>query len=111
MYEYEVNIDLTIPIDKNCCDEWGAAYMWLDKDQDTGVEYNLCYDSGECCSAIYKMEMNYKDRDYPDGYMETDYSTFEHYEIDINDENWKEKLIEAMKEAMEKFFDVKKGEN
>lgn len=105
--EYEINIDESYANTET--DIWGAAFLWLNEDH--GVEYNLCYDSGECCSAIYKTEMNYKDRDYPDGYMETDYNTFEHYEIDFNDENWKEKLVEAMKESMEKFFDIKKGEN
>ena len=109
-YEYEININ-PAEVDKNCHDEWGAAYMWLNKEEDAGVEYNLCYDSGECCSAFYKMEKTYNDPDYPDGYVETDYDDCEHYEIDFNDKNWKEKLVEAMKEVMEKFFDIKKGEN
>lgn len=101
MYEYEININLE-EVNTDYMDEWGAAFLWLDDKR--GVEYNLCYDSGECESAIYKTEMNYKDRDYPDGYMETDSSTFEHYEIDFNDSEWKQKLYEEMKTVAERFF-------
>ena len=99
--KYEINIDPQ-EVDTDYMDEWGAAFLWLDDER--GVEYNLCYDSGECESAIYKTEMNYKDRDYPDGYMETDSSTFEPYEIDFNDENWKEKLVNAMEKIAKDFF-------
>ena len=104
MYEYEINFEPITEEDKKGCDEWGAAFMWLNDDQTAGVEYNLCYDNGVCDSAFYKMEMNYNNKDYPEGYLETDPCTYELYEIDFNDNNWKEKFIKAMEDAMLNFF-------
>ena len=80
--------------DKEYMDIWGAAYVWFDEDR--GVEYNWCWDTGTCESAIYKMEMNYDNPEYPDGYMETDYDTYVHYEVDCSNENWKKELIDVM---------------
>ena len=99
--EYEINISSKYK-NKNCIDEWGAAFVWLDDDH--GVEYNYCYDNGKCCSAIYKMEMKYNYPKYPDGYMETDYSTFEHYEIDFTDKDWEQNLVDEMIRVAKKFF-------
>ena len=88
--------------DYNCHDEWGCAEVWLG---DIGVEYNFCIDGSadvvvNCC-AIYKMEMN-KETDY----METDYDTFAHYEIDFNNPNWKVELENAMCRALIKFHNL-----
>lgn len=69
-------------------DAWGEAQVWNGK---IGAEYNLCFD-GENCSAIYLMEED------DDGYWSTDSSTFEHYEIDPDDPEWKDKLIKTMQE-------------
>ena len=77
-------------------EEWGMAYMWLDN---IGVEYNFSVDSGGNYSAIYKMVFN-EESDY----METDYDTFIHYEIDFSNPDWKEHLKDAMKEALIRFF-------
>lgn len=83
--------------DKACWDEWGCATLWLNDTQ--GVEYNFCMDNGHNSCAIYKMETNEET-----GCIETDYSTFEHYEIDFNNANWKENMEKAMYEAAKKFF-------
>ena len=84
--------------DLTCCDEWGSATLWLNDKQ--GVEYNFCID-GECNScAIYKMY--YDEETDTEG---TDYSTFEHYEIDFSNVNWKEELEKAMYEVAKKFFE------
>ena len=101
MLDYEININSN-DVDRDSTEIWAAAFLWLDDDH--GVEYNLSYDSGECCSAIYKTEIN------DSGYLETDYSTFEHYEIDFNDPEWKEKFVTKMKEVALKFHGDK-GDN
>ena len=95
-YEYEVNIDSS-NVDKNCMDDWGAAFLWLDDKR--GVEYNLCYDNGICESAIYKTECG--------EYLETDYSIFKHYEIDFSDGLWEEKLVTEMERIAKEFWEVK----
>ena len=85
--------------DTDCFDEWGCAYVSVgDK---LGVEYNLCVDSGENCSAIYKT-----DYDEENDYIETDCSTFIHYEIDFDNLKWKKELEDAMCEALIKFFEL-----
>lgn len=82
-----------------CWDEWGCAGAWLG---DIGVEYNFCIDDttheaiNEC--AIYLTKINEED------YVETDYGMFIHYEINFNNENWKEELENAMCDALIKFF-------
>lgn len=85
--------------DTNCFDEWGCAFISLG--EEIGVEYNLCVDDGENCSAIYKL-----DYDEESGYIETDASTFIHYEIDFNNPKWKKELENAMCEALIKFFEL-----
>ena len=95
MYDYEININPDY-VDKMYGDEWGAAFLWLD-DGNHGVEYNLCYQNGDCCSAIYKMG-------YDGEYIHTDHDMFSHYEINFNDPNWEQDLITAMKEAAEDFW-------
>ena len=97
-YEYEINIDES-KVDKSCIDEWGAAYLWIDDDH--GVEYNLCYDNGECESAIYKALYT--------EYLETDYNSFSAYEIDFSDKDWKEKLVDEMERVALEFFSKKGG--
>ena len=79
-------------------DEWGAAYLW-DQTGLSGVEYNFCVDSGINESAIYKMEMNPETNE-----METDSNTFEHYEVDFNNQHWEDKLRAAMTTAYNHFF-------
>ena len=91
-YEHELNMDKNDYVNKECYDDWGVAFTWLN--DDIGVEYNICFD-GNNCSAIYRMYI-----DKEDGYMYTDYSDFIHYEIDFNDDNWERKLEVAMCEAM-----------
>ena len=85
--------------DTDCFDEWGCAFISVgDK---LGVEYNLCVDSGENCSAIYKVDYNEND-----DCIETDYSAFIHYEIDFDNPKWKKELENAMCEALIKFFEL-----
>lgn len=74
-------------------DEWGCATLWSE-DGKKGVEYNFCIDSGNDCSAIYKMTMN------DEGIAETDYSEYKHYEVDFSKENWEELLKIAMIHAL-----------
>lgn len=69
-------------------DEWGSAFAYLG---DVGVEYNFCIDGGNDCSAIYKMEYNRETES-----IETDYSTFIHYEIDFDNKCWIQKLRDTM---------------
>lgn len=93
-YEFECNISNEYSNNQNC-DVWGAAFLWGD-DDNLGVEYNFCIDSGTNSSAIYKMQMK-------DEYMETDYSTFIHYEIDFSKEDWQVILAQSMIQAYKKF--------
>ena len=80
-YQYSDNID-----------EWGAATIFDKKGN--GVEYNYCIDHGNEESAIYKFEG-----------MDTDYTTYNHYEIDWSNDNWREKLLDAMIDSYHEFFD------
>lgn len=79
-------------------DEWGVATLWLNDKQ--GVEYNFCMDGGHNSCAIYKM---YYDEETDT--ESTDYSVFEHYEIDFGNVNWKMELEKAMYEVAKKFFE------
>ena len=93
-YEFECNMsDEYKDIET---DEWGCAFVWVDIWIETiGVEYNFCIDGGKNCSAIYKMKY-----DEEKEYNVTDYDTFIHYEINFDNENWKEELEEAMCKAL-----------
>jgi len=93
-YEYEININ-PLEVDKQYMDDWGAAFLWLDDNR--GVEYNICYDNGECESAIYKTEIG--------DFLKTDHSTFSHYEIDFSDKNWRQKLVDEMECVALKFWE------
>lgn len=107
-YTFENNLTEELINSKNI-DEWGSAFLWLDKN---GVEYNLCIDNttGEHinCSAIYKTELIYNER-YPDGMVETDYDQSEHYEINPLDKDWEKKLEEAMLKTALHFFKEKEN--
>lgn len=95
-YEFQCNMSEKFK-DYGSYDEWGSAYVWLG--EDIGVEYNFCIQGEDNYCAIYKMELN-EETDY----METDTSTYIHYEIDFSNESWKEKLENAMCEALISFF-------
>ena len=88
-YEFVNNIDPSEVTD--CYDTWGEAILFRENGC-SGVEYNLCIDSGNNCSAIYP----FKD-------AETDYAESNHYEIDFNDVNWKKKLFEVMRYVLEHY--------
>lgn len=90
IYHYEINIDESY--DQGIVDEWGAAYVW--NKHGVGAEYNIYFDGQSECSAIYKMDED-----------STDPTTYEHYEIDFSEENWKEKLIDAMIKCVDKWWD------
>ena len=87
--------------DTDYFDEWGCVYVSLG--DDIGAEYNLCIDNTTNeninCSAIYKTDYNDKA-----DCIETDYSTFIHYEIDFDNPEWKEELENAMCKALIEFF-------
>lgn len=84
-------------------DEWGCAYVSLGEKM--SVEYNLCIDNttneniNEC--AIYKVDYDEENDEYT-----TDCDTFIHYEIDFDNDNWREELKNAMCEALIKFFEL-----
>ena len=80
-YEFECNIDESYKDMET--DEWGCAFVFIN--DEVGAEYNFCIDSGNNCCAIYKAEINPEN-----GYLETDYNTFEHHEIDFDDADWRE---------------------
>lgn len=96
--DYEFECNMSEEYKDSEIDEWGCAFIWLN---DIGVEYNFCIDSGENSCAIYKTEIN-EETDY----METDYDKYIHYEIDFDNENWKEELENAMCEALIKFHNL-----
>ena len=69
-------------------DTWGEIQC-VDDTSGIGVEYNLCIDdtydgAPENCSAFYVMYYNPSE-----DYWETDYSDFEHYEIDFDSPSWR----------------------
>ena len=104
-YYFECNIEkeriLKEIENTNYFDEWGCAFVSVG--EELGVEYNLCIDNttDECenCSAIYKVDYNEKTK-----CIETDYSTFIHYEIDFNNPEWMAELENAMCKALIDFF-------
>ena len=89
--------------DTDYFDEWGCVYVSLGETM--AVEYNLCIDNTTNeninASAIYKI-----DYDEENDYIETDVSTFIHYEIDFNNPKWKNELEDAMCEALIEFFEL-----
>lgn len=99
--DYKFECKLTKEYKDNKYDEWGCAFVWLGN---MGAEYNFCIDNStnkminQC--AIYKTEID------SDNYIETDYTTFVHYEIDFDNENWKEELENAMCKALIWFFNL-----
>lgn len=86
-YELEISMSPS-DVEDGYCDIWGAASIWEDK---IGAEYNLCVEDGDNCSAIYRMDL-----DESTGYWTTNYSDFEHYEVDFSDADWEKKLEIAM---------------
>lgn len=97
-YEFECNMSKEYKAYENH-DEWGCAFVWLG--ENIGVEYNFSIDECESFCAIYKIEFN-NDTDY----METDYNTYIHYNIDFDNDNWKEELENAMCKALIKFHNL-----
>lgn len=89
--------------DTDYYDEWGCAFVSVG--DELGVEYNLCIDNttneniNE--SAIYRV-----DYDEENDCIETDYTTFIHYEIDFDNPKWKKELENAMCEVLIKFFEL-----
>lgn len=91
--EFELNMD-EFYRDIDIIDEWGSAFLY--GENGNGVEYNFCRDGFDDCSAIYYFK---QDEDY----LSTNYDEYVHYEIDFDNENWEQKLIDAMIEALENF--------
>lgn len=106
-YHFECNINkrktLKDIADTDVFDEWGCAYISVGNE--LGVEYNLCIDNSTNEnineSAIYRV-----DYDEESGYIETDTSTFTHYEIDFDNPKWKKELEDAMCKALIEFFEI-----
>lgn len=93
--KYEVNMNKTYK-DINPVDEWGCAYIWNGK---IGAEYNYCIEGNENMCAIYFM---YEDNK---GEWHTDSNRYVHYEIDWNDNRWRQKLIDKMVEVLKEWSD------
>ena len=104
MYEFECNMTEEYK-NYNVHDEWGCAFVWFG--EIVGAEYNFCVDADYkteefyTACAIYKTVFN-KETEY----METDYDTFIHYDIDFNNDNWKKELEDAMCNALIKFHNL-----
>lgn len=101
-YSFECNISKDM-LKSDWCDQWGTAFIRFGKNQDHGAEYHLCFEKENKeysydCSCIYKM---YRDFLHD---IATDYNTFTHYKIDVNDSDWMEKLENAMCKAVIAFF-------
>lgn len=79
----------------NEIDIWGFAEVMKGK---YGVEYELYKEDGEDYSAIYFMETD------DEGYWDTDTSTYRPYKINFADPQWKQKLIDTMKETLIQFI-------
>lgn len=96
-YDFELYMDSSYK--ELCdCDEWGCAIVSVtdpnvgidDKEwRNYGAEYNFCKDNGEDSSAIYLFD------DTMDS-SHTYHDVYEHYEIDFEDEDWENKLKQAM---------------
>ena len=103
VYEFECNMSEEYK-DYSNHDEWGCAFVWLG---DIGVEYNFAIETNSddnevyTACAIYKTEIN-----NDTGYMETDYDTFNHYDIDFNKPSWKTELEIAMCESLIEFHSL-----
>ena len=105
-YSFQCNVAKRILkeiADTDYFDAWDCAYVSIS--DEIGVEYNLCIDNTTNeninCSAIYKT--NY----YAEGdYIETDTSTYNHYEINFDNPKWKAELENAMCKALIEFFEL-----
>lgn len=103
-YEFELNIYKDYA-KHNDIDEWGCAFVWID--DLVGCEYNFCVQNGENCSAIYIMEYSNDDENW-----HTDWSNFNHYEIDFEDVDWAEKIEQEMYEfALGELEEYEKSED
>ena len=108
-YKFRCNItekEIAEILDTDYFDEWDYAYVSLGENgEEAEVEYNLCIDNttGENVnsSAIYPAYYNEME-----DCLETDYSTFIHYEIDFNNPEWKAELENAMCKALIEFFEM-----
>ena len=103
MYDVDINITEEWK-DYDNIDTWGDAICMLTKryvmNDIYGCEYNFCIDNGINECAIYLI------RGYDeDGYLITEYNTFERYEIDFDDKQWENKLAHAMVRFVEKKLD------
>lgn len=100
-FSCELDIEAYLHNDYNYIDEWGVAILTSARstDEEIGVEYNYCIDRTTeeelDCSGIYFFRGE-----------ETEVSDSVHYEIDLTDEHWKEKLELAMNEALDSFEEV-----
>lgn len=96
VYEFELNMDESYDDIVNI-DEWGCAFLY--GENGNGVEYNFCRElflsEYSDCSAIYY----FKDEEY----LSTNYDEYVHYEIDFDNDNWKQELKNAMIKALKHF--------
>ena len=97
--DYEFECNMSEGYKDSQIDEWGCAEVWF---KDIGVEYNFCIDGETNSCAIYKTEIDPEEFHY----VVTDYDTYIHYEIDFDNENWKEELENAMCEALIEFHNL-----
>lgn len=111
-YEFECNIteekldSLKGKIDY--IDEWGLAFLWLDENEKQGVELNLYGEDidttkEKVCAGIYKTGIAYSEK-YPNGVLETDYSTCDTYGFNPYNSDWKNELEGNMLKAALQFF-------
>ena len=93
-YYCEINIDSSY--ETRIADEWGAAYVFNRWGQ--GAEYRFNYDGRNEQSAIYRLD------EYGHTYKSS-VDDREYYEIDFGDDNWEEKLTDAMIRCVDEWWD------
>lgn len=84
-------------------DTWGDIEVFSDE-YGIGLDYNLCIDNSDGDmdneSAFYVMRF-----DPETGYYDTDYDDFVHYEIDINNPEWKSDMKKFATDYLQKIID------
>ena len=92
VYTFRVERNFEDQAKEPFADFWGGAMLFYGNGSDDDAcvaDYNFCIqDEDTNSSAIYAVLNNET--------QETDHSTFQHYEVDIHDPLWKEKLYRAM---------------
>ena len=93
IYTFRVDKDFIKEAQKPNADFWGAACLLVGSGENERcvAEYNYCIDGDTSDSAIYKVYRNVEENC---DLITTEH--WQHYEVDINDPEWKFNLFKAM---------------